>query len=97
MHLAGLLRQTPLRVETSIGRSSCSRTAGGAGVRFEDFLHRMNENRRVGFERRFRLLHLSPQDSARMQRHGQNKCCDDGPFVWSFVNRCGWHNALSPR
>jgi hypothetical protein len=96
MHLGWILSTNSV-ASRSVGRGSCSSSAGGAGARLQDFLNRMDENSRVGFERRFRLLHLSPHDSARMQRHRQNKCCDDCPFVRRFVNRCGWHNALSLR
>lgn len=57
----------------------------------------MDENRRVGFEHRFRLLHLNPYDSRRMQCGGQNKCCGNGPFARWFVPRCGRHIASPVR
>ena len=52
----------------SIDRSLSSVSAGDipSGASFEDLLHRLDENRRAGIEQRRFLLHLNPDDSARM-------------------------------
>jgi hypothetical protein len=68
------------------------------GARFEGhLLRRMDGNRRADFHRRFFLRHLHPHDSARMQRHRKNKCCDDCPFARRFVYRCGRYNSSRVR